>query len=77
MRDAFHAFQSTSRFISLDPDTVESEGPYAPEEIFPASIRVMRKKIAGLKKATEQLMGMTEDAEPQQNTPEDVVMADT
>jgi len=57
--------------------TVESEGPYAPEEIFPASIRVMRKKIAGLKKATEVLMGITEVVEPQQNGSEDVVMTET
>ncbi len=61
----------------LYPDTVESEGPYAPEEIFPASIRVMRKKIAGLKKATEVLMGITEVVEPQQNGSEDVVMTET
>ncbi|KLO15553.1 hypothetical protein SCHPADRAFT_927143 [Schizopora paradoxa] len=57
--------------------TVESEGPYAPEDIFPASIRVMRSKIANLKKATERLMGMTESDEPQQDTTEDVQMADT
>lgn len=34
---------------------VESEGPYAPERLFPESIRIMREKIANLRKTAEAL----------------------
>jgi len=34
---------------------IESEGPYAPERLFPESIRIMREKIANLRKAAEAL----------------------
>ncbi|KAH9835601.1 insert subdomain of RNA polymerase alpha subunit [Rhodofomes roseus] len=36
--------------------TVESEGPYAPQDLFPESIRVMREKIANIRRAAEALL---------------------
>ncbi|OSX61381.1 hypothetical protein POSPLADRAFT_1057137 [Postia placenta MAD-698-R-SB12] len=36
--------------------TVESEGPYAPEALFPESVRVMREKIANIRRAAEALL---------------------
>ncbi|EPQ55395.1 hypothetical protein GLOTRDRAFT_138953 [Gloeophyllum trabeum ATCC 11539] len=35
---------------------IESEGPYAPERLFPESIRVMREKIATIRKAAQALL---------------------
>ncbi|TFK28222.1 hypothetical protein FA15DRAFT_634064 [Coprinopsis marcescibilis] len=35
---------------------IESEGPYAPERLFPESIKVMREKIAIMKAAAEALL---------------------
>jgi len=34
---------------------VESEGPYAPERLLPEAIKVMREKLAVMKKAAEAL----------------------
>ncbi|KAL6304967.1 insert subdomain of RNA polymerase alpha subunit [Sparassis latifolia] len=36
--------------------SVESEGPYAPEKLFPESIKVMREKIASIRQAAEALL---------------------
>ena len=35
---------------------VESEGPYAPEKLFPESIKILRQKIATIKSSAEQLL---------------------
>ncbi|TDL13160.1 hypothetical protein BD410DRAFT_797694 [Rickenella mellea] len=40
---------------------VESEGPYTPERIFPTSIRIMREKIAVLRKAAQALLADSDD----------------
>ena len=34
---------------------IESEGPYAPQDFFPAAIRVLRARVGTLKRATEAL----------------------
>jgi DNA-directed RNA polymerase I and III subunit RPAC1 len=39
---------------------VESEGPYAPQQIFPEAIKVMRGKIANIRKAAEALLDVDE-----------------
>ncbi|CCM06067.1 uncharacterized protein FIBRA_08314 [Fibroporia radiculosa] len=36
--------------------TIESEGPYAPEDLFPEAIKVMRSKIANIRQAAEGLL---------------------
>ncbi|KAI0732345.1 insert subdomain of RNA polymerase alpha subunit [Fomitopsis betulina] len=43
--------------------TVESEGPYAPQDLFPESIRVMRDKIALIRREAEALLA-DNDAAP-------------
>ncbi|KZT74671.1 hypothetical protein DAEQUDRAFT_719854 [Daedalea quercina L-15889] len=42
--------------------TVESEGPYAPQDLFPESIRVMREKIANIRHAAEALLADVDGA---------------
>jgi len=42
--------------------TVESEGAYAPQDLFPESIRVMREKIANVRRAAEALLSDTDGA---------------
>ncbi|KAH9925858.1 insert subdomain of RNA polymerase alpha subunit [Epithele typhae] len=47
--------------------SVESEGPYTPQELFPESVKVMRAKIAAIRVAAEALLRDTRDvngAEP-------------
>jgi hypothetical protein len=51
---------------------IESEGPYAPERLLPEAIKVMREKIARIKKAAEALLDGGEAAA----VGEDVEMAD-
>jgi len=36
--------------------SVESEGPYAPQDLFPEAIKVMRAKIANIRRAAEALL---------------------
>ena len=43
--------------------TVESEGPYAPEDLFLQSISVMREKIAHIRREAEALLA-DNDAAP-------------
>jgi len=40
---------------------IESEGPYTPERLFPESIKVMRSKIASIRKAAEALLVGTDE----------------
>ena len=40
---------------------MESEGPYAPEELLPEAIKVMRGKIASIRVAAEALLADSED----------------
>lgn len=42
---------------------MESEGPYAPQDLFPESIRVMRDKIALIRREAEALLA-DNDAAP-------------
>ena len=42
--------------------TVESEGPYAPEDLFPQSISVMREKIAHIRREAEALLADNDTA---------------
>jgi DNA-directed RNA polymerase I and III subunit RPAC1 len=35
---------------------VESEGPYAPERLLPEAVKVIREKLALMKKAAEELL---------------------
>jgi DNA-directed RNA polymerases I and III subunit RPAC1 len=51
---------------------IESEGPYAPERLLPEAIKVMREKIAKIKKAAEALV----DGGEAGGVGEDVDMAD-
>lgn len=56
--------------------TVESEGPYAPEDLFPQSISVMREKIAHIRREAEALLA-DNDAAPGAVAPDgDVEMGD-
>ncbi|TFK93171.1 insert subdomain of RNA polymerase alpha subunit [Polyporus arcularius HHB13444] len=41
--------------------SVESEGPYTPESLFPESIKVMRGKIASIREAAEALLADSQD----------------
>ncbi|KAI0800444.1 insert subdomain of RNA polymerase alpha subunit [Fomes fomentarius] len=41
--------------------SVESEGPYTPESLFPESIKVMRAKIASIREAAEALLADSQD----------------
>lgn len=41
--------------------SVESEGPYTPESLFPESIKVMRSKIADIRAAAEGLLADSQD----------------
>lgn len=50
--------------------SVESEGPYAPERLLPEAIKVMREKLAVMKKAVEAILDHDDIA------PGDVEMAD-
>ncbi|EJD04666.1 uncharacterized protein FOMMEDRAFT_80006 [Fomitiporia mediterranea MF3/22] len=71
---------------------IESEGPYAPRDLFPAAIRVLRARVSTLKRAAEALAsGEEQDAtidgstnldyhheeRDQDGTNEDVVMMDS
>lgn len=49
----FSVYSQCANFIAV---TVESEGPYAPEALFPESVRVMREKIANIRRAAEALL---------------------
>ena len=42
---------------------VESEGPYAPENLLPVANRILRQKTAALKKAAEGLRNQGDDKE--------------
>ena len=53
---------------------VESEGPYAPENLLPESIKILRQKIAKIKSAAEQLLVEIEGEPAVQG---DVEMAET
>ena len=41
--------------------SVESEGPYTPESLFPEAIKVMRSKIASIREAAEALLADSQD----------------
>ena len=41
--------------------SVESEGPYTPESLFPEAIKVMRGKIASIREAAEALLADSQD----------------
>ena len=41
--------------------SVESEGPYAPEELLPEAVSVMRGKIAAIRAAAEALLQDAQD----------------
>lgn len=41
--------------------SIESEGPYTPESLFPESIKVMRSKIASIRSAAEALLADSQD----------------
>ncbi|KAI0739508.1 insert subdomain of RNA polymerase alpha subunit [Daedaleopsis nitida] len=41
--------------------SVESEGPYTPQSLFPESIKVMRAKIASIREAAEALLADSQD----------------
>ncbi|KAI0333208.1 insert subdomain of RNA polymerase alpha subunit [Cubamyces sp. BRFM 1775] len=41
--------------------SIESEGPYTPESLFPESIKVMRGKIASIRAAAEALLADSQD----------------
>ena len=47
--------------LSLYPVSVESEGPYAPEELLPEAVSVMRGKIAAIRAAAEALLQDAQD----------------
>jgi DNA-directed RNA polymerase I and III subunit RPAC1 len=47
--------------ISMFQVSIESTGSYAPQDLFPESIKVMREKIATLKAAAESLRATPDD----------------
>lgn len=51
---------------------VESEGPYAPEDLIPAAGRILKQKIATLRKAAEALKHQDVE-EPTKEGPESEV----
>jgi DNA-directed RNA polymerase I and III subunit RPAC1 len=53
--------------------SIESEGPYAPERLLPEAIKVMREKIANIKKAAEALLNTSDGVE---ESGEDVEMVE-
>jgi DNA-directed RNA polymerase I and III subunit RPAC1 len=60
IRDHFlcEPFSPITSWLSnlIDPVNIESEGPYEPEQLLPESIKVMRDKIAVLKRAAMALV---------------------
>lgn len=60
---------------------VESEGPYAPEDLLPTAGHILREKIAVLRKAAEALRSQDGDEEGTKGAVEgaegDVVMMDS
>jgi DNA-directed RNA polymerase I and III subunit RPAC1 len=44
------------RSHGVPPVNIESEGPYAPENLLPESIKILRQKIATIRSAAEQLL---------------------
>ena len=65
---------------------VESEGPYAPENLLPVTNRILRQKTAALKKAAEGLRNQGDDKEEESKSNDganangadgDVVMMDS
>lgn len=67
-----HANSPTSLSVN-----VESEGPYEPERLLPEAIKVMRGKIAAIRKAAEELLVVDDDGLPAGSRPpggEDVEM---
>ena len=44
------------RLVFVIPVNIESESAYTPERLFPESIKVMRSKIASIRKAAEALL---------------------